>query len=201
MTASGGESKRWQSVGPAKPAVFLDRDGTINEEVEYLSDPGDLRLIAGAAGAIRLLNVAGMPAVVVSNQAGVGRGYFSEESVRAVNEELAKRLAAKGARLDAIYYCPHHPDEGCACRKPEPGMLLQAAREQGLDLQRSYMVGDKVSDLDAGRRAGCRTVLVLTGYGAEAREAYESSDTQPDHVSEDLLDAVKWILGQGDAGS
>ena len=177
-----------------KWAVFLDRDGTINEEVEYLSDPSDLCLIRGAAEAIRLLNDAGIPTIVVTNQAGVGRGYFPEGRVVAVHEKLTEQLTAHGARLDAFYYCPHHPDDGCACRKPQPGMLEQAAREQRLDLRRSFVVGDKVSDLEAGRRANCRTVLVLTGYGAQAQVTFRGSDFQPDHIARDLLDAVRWIL-------
>lgn len=179
-----------------KWAVFLDRDGTINEEVEYLDDPEDLRLIPGAAEAIRLLNQARVPAIVVTNQAGVGRGYFSEARVEAIHQQLTKQLAAHGARLDAVYYCPHHPDEGCDCRKPNPGMLKRAAQEHGIDLGRSFAVGDKVSDLEAGRRAGCRTVLVLTGYGAEAQEVFKRGDFQPDFTARDLLEAVRWILAQ-----
>jgi D-glycero-D-manno-heptose 1,7-bisphosphate phosphatase len=183
-----------------KWAVFLDRDGTINEEVEYLGDPQDLRLIPGAAEAIRLLNQAGVPAIVVTNQAGVGRGYFSKARVEAIHQQLAKQLAAHGVRLDAIYYCPHHPDEGCECRKPNPGMLNRAAQEHGVDLSRSFAIGDKVSDLEAGRRARCRTVLVLTGYGAEAQGALEHSDFQPDFTARDLLEAVRWILAQEGMG-
>lgn len=183
-----------------KWAVFLDRDGTINEEVEYLDDPQDLRLIPGAVEAIRLLNEAGVPAIVVTNQAGVGRGYFSEARVEAIHQQLAKQLAAHGAHLDATYYCPHHPDEGCDCRKPNPGMLKRAAQEHDIDLGRSFAVGDKVSDLEAGRRAGCRTVLVLTGYGAEAQESFKRSDFQPDFNARDLLQAVRWMLAQQGTG-
>lgn len=179
-----------------KWGVFLDRDGTINEEVEYLNDPEALRLIPGAGKAIRLLNKAGVLAIVVTNQAGVGRGYFVEARVNAIHEQLAKQLAAHGARLDAIYYCPHHPDERCACRKPKPGMLKRAAEEHGIDLGRSFAVGDKVSDLDAGCRVGCRTVLVLTGYGIGAKEHFKSSNYQPDFIAQNLLEAVQWILAQ-----
>ncbi|MBN1886776.1 MAG: D-glycero-beta-D-manno-heptose 1,7-bisphosphate 7-phosphatase [Thermoflexales bacterium] len=179
-----------------KSAVFLDRDGTVNEEVDHLSDPAGLRLIPGAAEAIRLLNEAGLPAILITNQAGVGRGLFSEEVVDAIHQELARQLAAHGARLDAIYYCPHHPDAGCACRKPQPGMLVQAAREHGLDLGRSFVAGDKLSDLAAGRRVGCQTVLVLTGYGRREQAALEDSGWQPDCVAGDLIEAVKWMLGQ-----
>ncbi|MGQ9493195.1 MAG: D-glycero-beta-D-manno-heptose 1,7-bisphosphate 7-phosphatase [Anaerolineae bacterium] len=177
-------------------AVFLDRDGTINEETQYLDDPAHLRLIPGAAPAIRLLNQAGVPVILVTNQAGVGRGYFPESAVRAIHRELARQLAAQGAHLDAIYYCPHRPEEGCDCRKPNPGMLLQAAKEHGLDLTRSFVVGDKVSDLEAGWRVGCRMVLVLTGYGSEHQRAFAHLNFKPDYVAPDLLEAVQWILIQ-----
>jgi D-glycero-D-manno-heptose 1,7-bisphosphate phosphatase len=180
-------------------AVFLDRDGTINEEVGYLDDPDHLYLIPGAAEAIRLLNEAGIPAVVVSNQSGIGRGYFSAATAEEINEQLAKQLAKHGAHVDAIYYCPHHPSEGCDCRKPKTGMLKQAAREYGIDTHLAFIVGDKASDLDAGHRAGCRTVLVLTGYGELARENLNDCDFQPDYVSTDLLDAVRWVLAEGGA--
>jgi D-glycero-D-manno-heptose 1,7-bisphosphate phosphatase len=155
-----------------RPAVFLDRDGVVIEEVEYLAEVGQVRLIPGAAAGIAALNARGIPVVVATNQAGVARGLFPEGRVGQVHAQLARLLAAEGARVDAWYYCPHHPTAGegayrvsCACRKPLPGMLLQAAREWGIDLARSFMVGDKRSDLEAGARAGCRSVLVETGYG------------------------------------
>jgi D-glycero-D-manno-heptose 1,7-bisphosphate phosphatase len=179
-----------------RATVFLDRDGTINEEVDYLDDPDRLRLIPGAAEAIRLLNNAGILVIVVSNQAGVGRGYFSTATVEAIHQQLAKQLVKHGACVDAIYYCPHHPNEGCECRKPRPGMLLQAARKHGIDTRRAFIVGDKVSDLDAGRRVGCQTVLVLTGYGEQARGMSKNCNFQPHHISADLYDAVKWILAE-----
>ena len=177
----------------------MDRDGTINEEVEYLSRPGDVRLIPGAAEAIRLLNEAGVPAIVVTNQAGVGRGYLSEAEVAEIHNELARQLADQGAHLDAIYHCPHRPDDGCDCRKPKPGMLEKAARDFGLALKRCFVMGDKVSDLEAGDRVGCRTVLVLTGYGVESREKFRNYGFEPDFVAEDLLGAVKWVLGENTA--
>jgi D-glycero-D-manno-heptose 1,7-bisphosphate phosphatase len=176
--------------------VFLDRDGTINEEVGYLDDPHHLCLIPGAAEAIRLLNDAGLLVVVVSNQAGVGRGYFSTATVEAIHQQLAKQLAIHGARVDAVYFCPHHPSEGCSCRKPRPGMLVRAAQEHSIDMRHSFMVGDKVSDLDAGCRVGCRTVLVLTGYGEQTRETSKKPSFQPDHISTDLYDAAEWILAE-----
>jgi D-glycero-D-manno-heptose 1,7-bisphosphate phosphatase len=179
-----------------KWAVFLDRDGTINEEVGYLHDPRDLRLIPGAGEAIHLLNQTGVPVILVTNQAGIGRGYYSEMAMQRTHRELASRLAAHEAHLDAIYHCPHHPQAGCGCRKPQPRLLIQAAQEHEIDLRRSFAVGDKVSDLRAGQRVGCQAVLVLTGYGAEARQAFREADFQPHYIARDLLDAVQWILSR-----
>lgn len=179
---------------PLQPAVFLDRDGTINEEVEYLSDPDRLRLLPGAADGVRLLNRAGIPVFIVTNQAGVGRGYFTVDDVEAVNQRLQVELRQQGAHVAGIDSCPHHPSDRCACRKPEPGMLLRAGSEHGLDMPRSFMVGDKQSDIAAGRNAGCRTVLVLTGYGVEQSQRCESSGAHPDHIASDLHEAARWIV-------
>ena len=181
-----------------RPAVFLDRDGTVNEEVSYLRHAENLRLIQGAGQAIHLLNEAALPVILVTNQSAIGRGYFSRARLNELHRELARQLADCGAHLDAIYVCPHRPDEGCDCRKPQPGLLELAAEEHGLDLRRCFLIGDKASDLEAGRRAGSRTVLVLTGYGAEQRAAIEAS-TPPDFVARDLLNAVHWVLTQGGA--
>ena len=181
-----------------RPAVFLDRDGTIIEEVGYLREPSRVKLIPGAAGGIRRLNERGVSVVVVTNQAGVGRGYFPETAVAEVHVELARQLASTGggARWDAIYYCPHHPDDACDCRKPGPGMFRRAAAEHGLDLRRSFVVGDKVSDVRAGALLGCRTVLVLTGYGIEEAERARAAGLTPDHVACDLGAAADWVLCQ-----
>ena len=162
------ENKRWA-------AIFLDRDGTINEEVGYMDRIEKLKLIPGAAEAIRLINAAGMKAVVVTNQSGVARGIFTESFVAEIHARLGEMLRAEGASLDGIYFCPHHPTEGrgdylreCECRKPAPELLLRAAAELNLDLARSYMVGDTLKDIEAGARAGAQGILVRTGYGEEA---------------------------------
>ncbi|MBI4560632.1 MAG: HAD family hydrolase [Candidatus Rokubacteria bacterium] len=189
---------------PDAPAVFIDRDGTLSEEVGYVNHPKRLRLLAGSAEAVRLLNRAGLRAVVITNQSGVARGYFSEEVLHAVNAELVAQLKAQGAFLDGLYVCPHHPREGkppyrarCDCRKPKPGLLLRAAGELGLDLAASYMVGDKISDVAVGRRAGAASILVLTGYGlGEWEYRRPHGRWEPDHVAEDLLGAVRWILAR-----
>jgi D-glycero-D-manno-heptose 1,7-bisphosphate phosphatase len=188
----------------SRPAVFIDRDGTLTEEVGYVNHPDRLRLLPRAAEAIRRLNAAGVPAVVVTNQAGIARGYFSEDVLRAVNETLSAQLARAGARLDGVYACLHHPSEGdtpyraqCECRKPKPGLLLRAGGELGLDLGRSTMVSDKASDLIPARAVGAAAVLVLTGYGrGEWEYRRQHFEVEPDHVAADLLDAVDWTLGR-----
>ena len=189
---------------PGDPAVFIDRDGTLTEEVGYVNHPRRLRLLPGSAEAIRRLNRSGFKAVMVTNQSGVARGYFSEEVLHAVNEALVSQLKAEGAYLDGLYVCLHHPTVGdppyravCDCRKPEPGLLTRAAGDLGLDLSRSWMVGDKISDILAGRRAGAGSILVLTGYGLGESEYRRSRwPIEPDHVAEDLLESVEWILAR-----
>lgn len=186
----------------SRPAVFIDRDGTLTEEVGYVNHPKRLRLLPRSGEAIRRLNAAGMAAVVVTNQAGMARGYFTEEILQAVNDELRAQLAQAGARLDGLYVCPHHPTEGppslrmtCDCRKPKPGLLLKAAADLDLDLTRSVMVGDKPSDLEVAPPVGARSVLVLTGYGlGEWEYRRDRLAVTPDHVASDLLDAVEWAL-------
>lgn len=187
----------------ARPAVFIDRDGTLTEEVGYVNHPRRLTLLPRSAEAVRRLNAAGVPAVVTTNQAGVARGYFSEDVLHAVNDTLVRLLKDEGAHLDGLYVCPHHPSEGeppfravCECRKPKPGLLRQAAAELDLDLAASIVVGDKGSDIETAAPVGARSVLVLTGYGrGEWEYRRDRFPVPPDHVSEDLLDAVEWVLG------
>jgi D-glycero-D-manno-heptose 1,7-bisphosphate phosphatase len=188
----------------SRPAVFIDRDGTLTEEVGYVNHPWRLQLLPRAREAIRRLNDANVAAVPVTNQAGIARGSFSESVVQAVNESLSAQLARAGARLDGPYACLHHPTEGeapyrarCDCRKPKPGLLLRAVGDLGRDLARCTMVGDKASDLVAARAVGAGAVLVLTGYGrGEWEYRRERLDVQPDHVATDLLDAVDWVLAR-----
>jgi D-glycero-D-manno-heptose 1,7-bisphosphate phosphatase len=186
----------------SRPAVFIDRDGTLTDEVGYVNHPKRLRLLPRSGAAVRRLNEAGVAAVVVTNQAGIARGYFSEDVLHAVNAELHAQLARAGARLDGLYICTHHPTEGeppfrlrCDCRKPKPGLLLRAAHELDLDLGRSVMVSDKASDLEVAPPVGARSVLVLTGYGlGEWEYRRDRFRLPPDHVASDLLDAVEWAL-------
>ena len=186
-------------------AVFLDRDGTINEEVGYLDSIDKLKIFDNTAKAIRMINDSGMKAVVITNQSGVARGKFTEDFVRMVHACVQKALQEKGAFIDAFYYCPHHPTEGigvylqhCTCRKPEAGMLITASAEMDIDLAHSYTVGDMFKDIQAADKVGAKGVLVKTGYGLNTIEKElrsESAGTiQPYYIAEDVLDAVKWIL-------
>ena len=185
-------------------AVFLDRDGTVNEEVGYLRDLGELKLIPGAAAAIRSLNAAGYKVVLVTNQSGVARGYFPESLVKDAHDLLVRMLADEDARLDGIYYCPHHPRAGtsqytreCDCRKPATGLLDRAAKDLDIDLRSSIMIGDKWSDVELGHRAGCRSVLVRTGFAHDDPGNVRPSDVRdPEFVAHDLAEAVDWVLRQ-----
>jgi D-glycero-D-manno-heptose 1,7-bisphosphate phosphatase len=175
----------------------MDRDGTISEEVGYINHPDRLKLLKRSAKAIKMLNHNKLRAIVVTNQAGVGRGYFKEEMIGVVHKKMEEMLAKDGAYLDAIYYCPHHPKDNCNCRKPKAGMMLQAKEKFGLDLTKSYVIGDKYSDVEYAHQVGAKGILVLTGYG---KGAYEFEKEQwskgPDFVASDLYDAVEWIVKQ-----
>jgi D-glycero-D-manno-heptose 1,7-bisphosphate phosphatase len=181
---------------PAR-AVFLDKDGTLVEDVPHNVDPGQVRLRPGARAGLSALHAAGYRLVVISNQSGVARGLFPEWRLRAVEARL-RELLAGGAPLDAFYFCPHHPQGAvaahaadCACRKPSPGLLVRAAAERGLDLASSWMVGDILDDVEAGRRAGCRTVLLEDGGETEWRL---SQERLPHHLAGDLWEAARIIL-------
>ena len=188
-----------------KRAIFLDRDGTINEEVGYIERLDRLVIIPAAFEASRLINLSGFRAVVITNQAGIAKGLFNETFVKQTNEHLQDSLKQKGAAIDAFYFCPHHPTEGvspyrlvCDCRKPAPGLFYQAARDMDIDLAASYMIGDRYRDLEAAHRAGVTGVLVKTGYGADVLENIgpdqETPEAKPDHIAENILEAVHWIL-------
>jgi len=185
-----------------KVAVFIDRDGTISEEVGYVNHISRFRVLPNTARAIKLFNDSGIFTVVATNQAGVARGYFEESMIGAVHEKLKSELSLAGARLDAIYYCPHHPSVGkppyksaCDCRKPKPGMILRARDEHEIDLSRSYMVGDKISDVEFGKNLGLKSVMVLTGYGiGEYEHQRQDWKVTPDYLAKDLLDAAEWIV-------
>jgi D-glycero-D-manno-heptose 1,7-bisphosphate phosphatase len=171
-----------------RPAIFLDRDGTLIEEVNYLSRVEDLRLFPFSAEAVKRLKNAGYLIVVVTNQSGIGRGIYTEADMQAVHDAIQKRL--DGA-IDAFYFCPHLPDDGCDCRKPKTGMIDAAVRDLQIDLQESWMIGDKKIDVETGVNAGMRTALVLTGYGEHERGSLERP---PDILADDLGLAVEEII-------
>ncbi len=179
-----------------RPAVFLDRDGVIVEEVDYLSHPKDLRVLAGAPAAIRSLRAAGYRVIVVSNQSGVARGYFSLRMLSRITRKLHGELSRAGARLDAVYYCVHHPEAGrkvkCRCRKPGTLMIERAAKRFALDLERSFLVGDTTTDVKTARNAGVAALLVRTGKGGRDKV----HRAKPHRTFPDLRAAADWILSR-----
>lgn len=174
--------------------VVLDRDGTLIVERHYLSDPDQVELITGVGAALREFQGLGLGLVVLTNQSAIGRGLFDETRLSGIHERLRALLKAEGVRLDGMYHCPHIPDDGCACRKPLPGLLEQAARELDFDPRASVVIGDKPCDMELGRRVGATTVLVRTGYGAQMAEACQDS---ADHVVDDLAAAVAVVARLG----
>jgi HAD superfamily hydrolase (TIGR01662 family) len=169
-------------------AVFFDRDGTLMEEVHYCADPALVRVLPGVPDALGCLKRAGFGIFLITNQSGIGRGLIDERQYEAVNREFL-RQAGEGS-IDATYYCPDAPGVSSRCRKPEPGMVLRAAAEHAIDLSASYFVGDKAADIECGRRAGTRTILVLTGYGAE-------QECEADFICRDAVEAAQRILAPG----
>ena len=191
------ESAGAAAVRLRKRAVFIDKDGTLIEDVPYNVDPGRIRLAAGAAEGLPRLHAAGFLLIVISNQSGVARGLFAEEALTAVHERLRELLADLGVPLAGLYYCPHHPEGivpqyvvSCSCRKPAPGLILSAAREHGIAPEHSWFVGDILDDVEAGQRAGCRTVLIDNANETEWRR---SPRRWPDSVATGLAEAARFI--------
>jgi len=183
-----------------KAAVFLDRDGTLIEDVDYLSGFDQVAMFPWTVDALRLIARAGFLSVVVTNQSAVARGIVTEDFIRETHAELNRRLGRGGARIDAFYFCPHHPEAAleeyrrqCRCRKPEPGMLEDAARDLSIDLARSWMVGDRWLDVSAGNAAGVRSLLVRSGHAARVQEA-PAPGIRADAILNNLMEAVAWIL-------
>jgi D-glycero-D-manno-heptose 1,7-bisphosphate phosphatase len=179
-------------------AVFLDRDGTIIEDSGYINSPEQIKFIPGSIEAIRKLNDAGYKVVIISNQAGIARGLLTEDMLQTIDKIIHRQILSGGGHIDASYYCPHHPEHGaypykqvCECRKPHPGLIKRAVRDQALELAGSFMVGDKPSDVETGQRAGVKTVFVRTGHG---REEEKKLKEKPDHSADNLAEAVRWIL-------
>jgi D-glycero-D-manno-heptose 1,7-bisphosphate phosphatase len=170
--------------------VVLDRDGTIIIERHYLSDPLEIEFLPGAVNGLRQLRALGLGLVVVTNQSAVGQGFFDEAQLELIHRQLAALLLAEGIELEGIYFCPHRPDTGCACRKPKPGLIERAARDLDFDLAASFVIGDKAADIEMGRQVGATTFLVRTGYGTAFVAAPE---VWPDYVADDLAAAAQII--------
>lgn len=179
-----------KSTRPQQRAVFLDRDGTIATDVGYCRRVDDFEILPGVPQAIRLLNEQGFKVVVITNQSGIARGYFTEETLSLIHRKMTGQLAKQGAYVDAIYYCPHHPDDDCQCRKPKPAPLLKARDDMDIDLELSYMIGDHVKDIQAGRAAGCRTIWLTTDPSQEDDAIRKGL---ADHIASDLQHAVEWL--------
>jgi D-glycero-D-manno-heptose 1,7-bisphosphate phosphatase len=188
-----------ESTGTRRPAIFIDRDGVVIEMVDYLNRSDQVVLVPGVAAAIAEINRAGIPLIMVTNQSGIARGLLTEAGLHEIHARLHALLAEQGARIDALYYCPHHPSIGappyrrtCDCRKPAPGMLLEAAHDLDLDLARSVFIGDHVTDIEAGHNAGVgHTVLVLTGHGKASAELLAGSSFRLSMICTDAVSAIK----------
>ena len=189
----------------ARIGVFIDRDGTLNEERDFISKAEDFELIPGAAGAVRKLNSRGVPTCVISNQSGVARGYLTEGDLLLIHAKLRAELEKENAWVDRIYYCPHHPagkvppyNIECDCRKPRPGMMRRGERELDIDLTRSFVVGDKTTDVQAGKAVGATAILVLTGYGRSSFAEIKNERISADYFAPSIVEAVEYIIGRID---
>ena len=174
-------------------AVFIDRDGTINVNVEYLNTPDNFQIYPGVAEGIKLLQDNGYKIIVITNQSGIARGYFSEETLDMIHEKMKNELSNKGASIDAIYFCPHHPEDGCNCRKPNIGLFKKAIKDFDVDPMHSFIIGDRMLDVEAGFKIGLKTVLVPEDKEKVEKEMMESK-IKPDYVCEDFYSGIKWIL-------
>ena len=179
-------------------AVFLDRDGTIIEDTGYLDECSKIRFLPRVSEAIKLLNENGFKVIIITNQSGVARGYFTEEALQEINRYIQESLAERRAIIDGIYYCPHHMEgiieeyrKECYCRKPDPGMIEEAAREFGIDLSQSFVIGDKISDIEAGHRAGCKAILL---GGEDSLKNEKEIALLSEHIASDLCEAVEWLM-------
>lgn len=184
-----------------RKAVFFDRDGTINEEVGYIKDLNNLKLIKNASNSIKKIKEKGFLAILITNQSGPARGYYDEKWVNTLNNRVQELLLSEGTELDKMYYCPHLPDGivpeysiECDCRKPNTGLFLKAKEDFDIDLKSSYMIGDKATDVDAGHNAGTKSILLKTGYGTDVLDGKYQFVPNADYIAEDINDAIDWIL-------
>jgi D,D-heptose 1,7-bisphosphate phosphatase len=170
-------------------AIFLDRDGTVAPDVKYCRRPEDFNLFPDAGEAVKLLNNHGFKVIIITNQSGIARGYFTEQTLGRIHQKMIDELNLHGAKLDAIYYCPHHPDDGCECRKPKTALFRQAAQEMDIEFSLSYVIGNSSLDIKAGKTMCCKTVLVTTGSKQEFDKLIPS-----DYVADSLIQATRWII-------
>jgi heptosyltransferase-2 len=202
QTTPVGESERMQQPSPARTplsgyTVFLDRDGTLNPDPGYIRSSDQYELFSGVPEALAKLKEAGARLIVITNQSGIARGLLSIDELEGIHQKLKTLLKDAGAALDAIYFCPHHPDERCLCRKPNTGMIDQALRDGHVDLGRSYVIGDHAKDMELAKRIGARSILVTTGSGPHERVS-EFADSGPHRVASSLTEAADWILSDAE---
>ncbi|MFC1712118.1 D-glycero-beta-D-manno-heptose 1,7-bisphosphate 7-phosphatase [Candidatus Poribacteria bacterium] len=178
--------------------IFLDRDGVINEnrDNDYIKEWDEFKFLPKAKEAIRTLTDASWGIIIITNQAGVGKGIMSDQAVRDINARMIEEIEAYGGKIKTVYYCPHRPEEDCECRKPKPGMLFNAAREFNIEFSESYLIGDNITDIKCGSQVGCTTILVKTGLGSEHIERRSQWPVEPDYIASDLSEAVEFILIQ-----
>ena len=174
-------------------AVFIDRDGTINVNVEYLDNPGNFQMYPGVGEGVKKLRENGFKIIVITNQSGIARGFFSEKTLEEIHQRMIKELSEKGASVDAIYYCPHHPDDNCNCRKPKTGMFEKAFKDHNIDPAKSFMIGDRMMDVEAGHKMGMTTILIPERKEMVKQEIKES-DINPDYLCNDFYSGVEVIL-------
>lgn len=175
-------------------AVFVDRDGTINVDGPYLSDPDKFKMYPGVGKGIKELKDNGFKIIVITNQSGIARGYFTEKDLADIHDKMKKEFEKFNVELDGIYYCPHHPDDGCNCRKPKTGLLDKAIKEHDIDVTKSFMVGDKIIDIVAGKKEGLKTVLITELY-VKGERLSNKNGYQPDYIAKDFIEASLWIIG------
>lgn len=176
-------------------AVFIDRDGTINVDVRYLADPDEFEMYPDVSDGAKKLKYNGFKIIVITNQSGIARGYFTEEQLSAIHERMKQEFQKFNVVLDGIYYCPHHPDDNCHCRKPDTGLFEEAIKDHDIDIRKSYMLGDKILDIGAGKKIGVRTVLIPEPHLREELLSGKNEwEYYPDYIADDFMDAVEWIL-------
>jgi D,D-heptose 1,7-bisphosphate phosphatase len=179
-------------------AVFLDRDGTINIDVHYLADPDKFEMYPGVGEGVRELKNHGFKVIVVTNQSGIGRGYYSLDQLSAIHKKMNNIFLRYDITLDGIYYCPHHPDDHCNCRKPNTGLFEKAISQHNINISKSFMVGDKLLDIEAGKKIGARTILIPELHVREEfLQTHDIWNYRPDYIAENFLEGVRWILKNG----